>query len=271
MSYAVEVAHLKKSYHGHPVLNGLSFTVKKGEIFALLGTNGAGKTTAFECIEGLRRYDGGTVNITGKPGIQLQSASLPEHIRPMEALRLFAEWKGISPNDPAAALLDIPALGRTIYADLSTGQKRRLHLALALLGDPDLLFLDEPTAGLDVEGRAALHAVLRRLKAQGKTIVLASHDMAEVEGLCDRIAILHHGELVFCGTVAELTAHTGGSTTVSLQTAQGRETFAATDLAAALLTKLTELQRKQIAVLDIQTNRRTLEECFINIAKGAGR
>ena len=139
------------------------------------------------------------------------------------------------------------------------------------MGDPDLLFLDEPTAGLDVEGRAALHAVLRRLKAQGKTIVLASHDMAEVEGLCDRIAILHHGELIFCGAVAELTAHTGGSTTVLLQTAQGRETFAAADLTAALLKKLTELQRKQIAVLDIQTNRRTLEECFINIAKGAGR
>ena len=95
--------------------------------------------------------------------------------------------------------------------------------------------------------------------------------MAEVEGLCDRIAILHHGELVFCGAVAELTAHTGGSTIVSLQTAKGRETFAAADLTAALLAKLTELQRKQIAVLDIQTNRRTLEECFINIAKGAGR
>ena len=101
--------------------------------------------------------------------------------------------------------------------------------------------------------------------------MLASHDMAEVEELCDRIAILHHGEIAFCGTVAELTAHTGGNTTVSLQTVQGSETFAAADLCTALLTKLTELQRKHIAVLDIQTNRCTLEECFINIAKGAGR
>ena len=186
------------------MLRGLTFHVKRGEIFALLGVNGAGKTTALECIEGLRRPDAGDITVDGRMGIQLQSASLPAHIRPMEAVRLFAEWNKAAADPSMLKSLGIPGLNKKPYAALSTGQKRRLHLALSLIGDPDVVFLDEPTAGLDVEGRLSLHDQIRELKARGKTIVLASHDMAEVETLCDRLAILHDGAVAFIGTVPEL-------------------------------------------------------------------
>lgn len=126
--------------------------------------------------------------------------------------------------------LGIGGMKKTQYGALSTGQKRRLHLALALTGRPDVVFLDEPTAGLDVEGRVALHAQIRALQAQGKTIVLASHDMAEVESLCSRIGILNRGELVFLGTVTELTAHIGSRYLVCVRTAQGEERFEADDV-----------------------------------------
>ena len=148
MSYAVKVENLKKSYGDHTVLKGLSFHVKKGEVFALLGGNGAGKTTALECVEGLRRYDSGAIAVNGRVGIQLQSSSLPAHIRPLEAVRLFAEWNRVKADTATLAALGINSFAKKQYLELSTGQKRRLHLALALLGDPELLFLDEPTAGL---------------------------------------------------------------------------------------------------------------------------
>ena len=222
MSCAIRVEGLQKSYAGRAVLKGLTFTVEQGEIFALLGVNGAGKTTALECIEGLRRQDGGSAVVWGKAGIQLQSASLPAHIRPMEAVALFAKWNGTKPDAAMLDALGIGGMKKTQYGALSTGQKRRLHLALALTGRPDVVFLDEPTAGLDVEGRVALHAQIRALQAQGKTIVLASHDMAEVESLCSRIGILNRGELVFLGTVTELTAHIGSRYLVCVRTAVRR-------------------------------------------------
>ena len=193
MKHAIQVDGLVKSYGGHTVLKGLTFHIPKGEIFALLGVNGAGKTTALECIEGLRKYEGGRIEVDGKMGIQLQSASLPSYIRPMEAVRLFAGWNKAHIDGAMLEALGIHDFTKRQYAELSTGQKRRLHLALALISNPDIVFLDEPTAGLDVEGRLSLHGQIRRLKAQGKTILLASHDMAEVESLCDRIAILNDG------------------------------------------------------------------------------
>lgn len=194
MSDAIQISNLQKSYGSHVVLNGLSFCVQQGEIFALLGVNGAGKTTTLECIEGLRRYDGGNIIINGQIGIQLQSASLPEHIKPLEAVKLFAKWNKTSLDKATLDALGIYEFAKKQYFQLSTGQKRRLHLALALTRNPDILFLDEPTAGLDVEGRIALHEQIRQLKASGKTIILASHDMTEVENSCDRLAILSGGE-----------------------------------------------------------------------------
>ena len=265
MSYAVKVENLKKSYGDHTVLKGLSFHVKKGEVFALLGGNGAGKTTALECVEGLRRYDSGAIAVNGRVGIQLQSSSLPAHIRPLEAVRLFAEWNRVKADTATLDALGINSFAKKQYLELSTGQKRRLHLALALLGDPELLFLDEPTAGLDVEGRVSLHSQIRRLKAEGKTILLASHDMAEVESLCDRLAILKDGSLVFCGTAAELTAKSGSRYTISIKTEQGDESFFADNIADAMLDLLEGYRQKGIAVLDIKTDRGTLEQHFMEL------
>ena len=270
MNTAISVAGLEKSYGGRPVLKGLTFQVRQGEIFALLGVNGAGKTTTLECIEGLRHYDGGTITVQGRMGLQLQSASLPGHIKPMEAVRLFAKWNHAAIDQGMLAALGIPELARKQYIELSTGQKRRLHLALALISDPDIIFLDEPTAGLDVEGRVSLHEQIRRLKAQGKTIVLASHDMAEVESLCDRIAILNSGDAAFLGTVQELTAKVGKRYTIRVQTAQGERRLETDEIGDAMLALLEELRQKGIAVQDIQVGHGTLEQDFMEIARGHG-
>lgn len=268
MADALQVKGLKKSYGNIPVLKGVDFSVQQGEIFALLGVNGAGKTTALECIEGLRAYDNGEIKIHGKIGIQLQSASLQAYIKPLEAVNLFSEWNKTKPNTEMLKALGIYELSKKRYADLSTGQKRRLHLALALIGNPDIVFLDEPTAGLDVEARHSLHEQIKQLKRQGKTIILASHDMAEVETLCDRIAILKDGKIAFIGTIEQLTAAVGRQYTVHITTPAGRQSFVTDDLTQTLLEKISEYKDKKIEISDIRTDRGTLEQHFIDIARG---
>jgi len=268
MNYAIQVQNLKKSYGTNNVLKGLDFQVKQGETFAILGVNGAGKTTSLECIEGLRGYDSGQITVNGKVGIQLQSSSLPAQILPMEAVRLFAMWNKVEINHTMLQTLGIDELGKKQYAGMSTGQKRRLHLALALLNDPDIVFLDEPTAGLDVEGRIALHEEICKLKAQGKTVILASHDMAEVESLCDRVAILKDGNIAFVGTPDELIATIGRRCTITVQTEQGEDRFESDNVGDTLLTVLTQYRERDIAVLDIKIDKGTLEEHFINISRG---
>lgn len=267
MSCAIAVEQLKKSYGTHLVLNGLNFQVQKGEVFALLGVNGAGKTTTLECMEQLRAYDSGAIHVDGRMGIQLQSGSLPAHLRPREAIRLFALWNKASIDEAMLRALGIDTFAKQQYGELSTGQKRRLHLALALISDPDIVFLDEPTAGLDVEGRVSLHAEIHKLKARGKTIVLASHDMAEVETLCDRIAILNGGSIVFLGTVEELSATISNRYHISIKTAQGEQCIETDNVAETLLTVLQDYKQKGVAILDIKTDRGTLEQHFIDIAR----
>ena len=266
MKDAIQVRELKKSYGSHMVLKGIDFQIEKGEIFALLGVNGAGKTTALECIEGLRKYDSGAITVNGKMGIQLQSSSLPAHIKPMEAVKLFAKWNKTKIDDAMLDGLGIKEIEKKQYIQLSTGQKRRLHLALALIGNPDVIFLDEPTAGLDVEGRLSLHAQIRKLKSQGKTIVLASHDMAEVETLCDRIAILNSGNIAFCGTASELTDRVGRKYFIHIKTQQGDNTYETDNIEDTLISLLGELKQKKIHVSDIRVDRGTLEQHFIEIA-----
>lgn len=265
MNYAIRVSGLRKSYGSHAVLKGLDFQIEKGEVFSLLGVNGAGKTTSLECIEGLKKYDGGTITVNGKTGIQLQSSSLPAHIRPMEAVRLFAKWNGTKIDDAMLQSLGVGEIEKKQYHQLSTGQKRRLHLALALTGNPDIIFLDEPTAGLDAMGRLSLHGQIRALKAQGKTIVLASHDMAEVEALCDRIAILNHGEIVFCGTAAELTDRVGKKYFIHIKTQDGERTFETDNIEDTLLSLLGGLKQEGTHVLDIRVDRGTLEQHFLEM------
>lgn len=267
MSNAIEVHELKKSYGSNIVLKGLDFQIGRGEVFALLGVNGAGKTTALECIEGLRKYDSGTITVNGKMGIQLQSSSLPAHIKPVEAVKLFAKWNRTNIDYSMLNALGIEEIEKKQYLQLSTGQKRRLHLALALIGNPDIIFLDEPTAGLDVDGRLSLHEQIRKLKSQGKTIVLASHDMAEVETLCDRIAILNNGNISFCGTASELTDMLGKKYIIHVKTQQGDSTFETENIEDTLISLLSELKQKEIHVSDIKVDRGTLEQHFIEMTR----
>ena len=267
MNRAIQVCGLKKSYDSNIVLNGLDFEIEKGETFALLGVNGAGKTTALECIEGLKKYDSGTITVNGKMGIQLQSSSLPAHIKPMEAVRLFAKWNRAKIDFTMLNALGIQEIEKKQYIQLSTGQKRRLHLALALIGNPDIIFLDEPTAGLDTLSRVSLHEQIRKRRSQGKTIVLASHDMAEVENLCDRIAILNNGNIAFCGTATELTDKIGEKYFIHIKTQQGNSTFETDNIEDSLVLLLNDLKQKEIHILDIKVDRGTLEQHFIEMAR----
>jgi ABC-2 type transport system ATP-binding protein len=206
---AIEVEGLRKSYAGREVLRDVAFAVDPGEVFALLGPNGAGKTTTVEILEGYRRADGGSVRVLGvdparagrafraRLGIVLQSAGVYPYLTVREVVELYARYYP-RPREPAAVLA---AVGLEEAADrrvrgLSGGQRRRLDLALALVGDPDLLFLDEPTTGFDPEARRAAWETIRGLQALGKTILLTTHYLDEVEALADRVAVLRGGRVI---------------------------------------------------------------------------
>ena len=281
----IRVSNLKKQYGNNVVLKGISFEVQEGTIFALLGTNGAGKTTTLECMEGIRKHNGGEIFIDGKIGVQLQSSSLPECIKCYEALNLFAKWNNTVTNMNLVSSLGLETIMKKQYKELSTGQKRRLHLALAMTGDPDVIFLDEPTAGLDVEGRVSLHEEIRKLRAEGKTIIMASHDMAEVEALCDRLAILKDGEIAFIGTSNELVSQMKNIYKIQLKLSaalmksddsicsykgevQGYYMFESNKIDDGLLELLTLAKNQNITVYDLKVEHASLEECFIDIAKG---
>lgn len=284
MNFAIKVENLTKSYGQNTVIKDISFEVKKGEVFALLGTNGAGKTTTLECMEGLRKYDSGKISVDGSFGVQLQSSSLPPNIKAMEAFILFCKWNKSKTDLSVFESLGLSEIKNKQYCQMSTGQKRRLHLALALIGSPDIIFLDEPTAGLDVEGRAALHEQIRKLKRSGKTIILASHDMAEVESLCDKIAILKDRKMAFIGTASELTTQIHSRKRVQVKTGEplGKSDFvhstyegnkndyhifATTNISESLIELLAFLKSSSNPVLDIRMIHQSLEESFLGIAK----
>lgn len=210
---AINVRHLRKVYPGDVGALDISFRVSEGEIFGLLGPNGSGKTTAVECIGGLRVRDGGDVDVLGYDpaddqtamrevvGIQPQESLLPDKIRVVEALDLFAQFY----RDPADAGMLLTRLGLDEVRDsyfhrLSGGQKQRLSVALALIGQPRLAILDELTTGLDPRARRAVWEVLRELRDRGTTILLVSHFMDEAQHLCDRVAVIDHGRVVALDT-----------------------------------------------------------------------
>lgn len=278
MEVAIQIENLIKSYGSNTVIKDISFSVNRGEIFALLGVNGAGKTTTLECIEGIRKYNSGNIVINGNVGVQLQSSSLPANIRAIEAYQLFCRWNKVKVNLDLFNVFELAQLKNKQYKEMSTGQKRRLHLALALISYPDIIFLDEPTAGLDVEGRVSLHTEIRKLKAQGKTIIMASHDMAEVESLCDRIAILKDGKIAFTGTTTELTSEIGAQCRIyikaerPLQNAdyeKGYSIFTCDNIENTLLELLEICKQTQNIVYDIKIERATLEQRFMDIAREA--
>ncbi len=224
----VEVTNLAKRYGGRTVVDRISFSVSEGEIFGLLGPNGAGKTTTLECLEGLRRPDGGDLRILGTDpvrepsrllnliGVQLQSSALPPTIRVDEAMKFFCAYHRVVPRFDLLERLGLSEKMKSRYQALSTGQQRRLSLALAIAHRPPVVFLDEPTAGLDVATRAELHRLMAELRQRGTTLVLSSHDMAEVEEMADRVAILLGGRIAATGSPRELTATGSGLTKISV-------------------------------------------------------
>ena len=222
MSSVVEVQELRKTYGSLVAVDSISFEVKQGEIFGMVGPNGAGKTTTIECIEGLRRPDGGSVRVlnldpcaqqqtlAGRIGIQLQESGLPPRLRVGEALDLFASFAGRPAN--ADELLNSVGLAKkrtTASSKLSGGEKQRLFVALALINRPDIVFFDELTTGLDPQGRRAMWDLVRQIRDQGCTVFLTTHFMEEAERLCDRVLIIDHGRIVALDTPEALIASLG--------------------------------------------------------------
>lgn len=163
--------------------------------------------------------------------------------------------------------LNIKEIRTKQYWQLSTGQKRRLVIAISLVGDPDIIFLDEPTAALDVEGKEALHNLMRHLKEQGKTIVLTSHDMSEVEDLCDRIAVLNNGQIIFCGRQDQLKDKIGRKYLINIKTDKGSRMLETDDIADTLFEVLTQLKREKLQIIDIKIDRGNLQQDFIEMTR----
>ncbi len=227
----VEVEGLRKSYGAVHAVDGISFEVDHGEIFGVVGPNGAGKTTTIECLEGMRVPDGGQVRVLGldpqrggpafreRIGAQLQQSALPARLRVGEAMRLFASF--YSHPLPIGGLLEELGLSdRTgaAFADLSGGQKQRLSIALALVGDPELVFLDELTTGLDPQARHATWDLVSGIRAKGKTVFLTTHYMEEAERLCDRVMIIDHGRIVALDTPDSLVRDLGAEQRIAFDT-----------------------------------------------------
>lgn len=263
----IKVSHVSQSYGSYQVLNDISFEVYKGEILGLLGMNGAGKTTTLECLEGFLKYEG-NISIDGQIAIQSQNESLPAYMKVSEAITLFSKWKKASLEPQLLKALDLLSIMNKQYQQLSTGQKRRLHLALTLIGQPDILILDEPTAGLDVAGRFALHQIIRQLQKKGVTIVIASHDMNEVESLCQRIGILKQGKMVFLGTLEDFTLYMGKCYRIKVITQEGENLYTTQDVRQTLSQILDSYQKQNLEILDMNVSRGTLEQHFISMAGG---
>jgi ABC-2 type transport system ATP-binding protein len=227
----IQVSHIRKSYGATAAVSDVSFDVSEGEVFGLIGPNGAGKTTTMECVEGVRRPDAGRISIMGldpfrdvyqvqnRIGVQLQQAQLQKRIKVWEAVDLWASLypKPLNGN----RLLEQLGLGdkrNAWFMTLSGGQKQRLFIALALINDPEVVFLDELTTGLDPQSRRAIWDLVRGIRDRGKTVFLTTHLMEEAERLCDRVAIIEHGKIIDIGSPAELVRRHCPARTVVLET-----------------------------------------------------
>ncbi len=300
MSAHVIVRDLRKSYGRVEAVRGVSFAIEPGEIFGLLGPNGAGKTTTVECLVGLREPDAGEIEVCGvdarrdpqgvkeKIGVALQTTSLQDKITPREALQLFGSfYRGrVAPEE----LIERFALTEKADApvdSLSGGQRQRLALALAFVNRPQLVFLDEPTTGLDPQARRELLATIARMRVDGFTVLLTTHHLDEAEGLCDRVAIIDRGRIVATGRPRELIAQSSAWQSVTLVTStpldpkklaalpgvsalagEGTEARFQTSHATATLAALTALLTEQRAeVVELQVKKASLEDVFLRLTR----
>ena len=299
---AVLVERLQKRYGDTVAVADVRFEAGVGEIFGVLGPNGAGKTTTLECLEGLREPDAGRLEVLGVDvvadpaaarrllGVQLQVAGLPPTMRVGEAMGFFCAYRGVAPRHDLLERFGLTDKLQATYASLSGGQQRRLVLALALVHSPPVLVLDEPTSGLDVPARVELHQIMRELRSTGTTILLATHDMAEAETLCDRVAIVLRGRTVAVASPDELTATGTGLSTVSVRTTEGSladlgETlpgvqqhitdgeysrWLSDDPAATVSAVLGALEHRADELVDLRVQRPSLEERFLELTRQDG-
>src|SRR5208282_3033996 len=232
-SAVVRVEGLRKRYGDLEALRGISFEIKVGEVFGLLGPNGAGKTTTIEILEGLRRPDGGMVTVCGmdpgreptalkeRIGAQLQATVLPDKIRVEEALALYASFYLQSASlEMLLERFGLAEKRRAFFEKLSGGQKQRLALALAMVNNPELVLLDEPTVGLDAQLRRDIYALIERFREERRTTLLTTHYIEEAERLCDRVAIIDHGQVIALGTPRELVQRSGKGARIEVSLAK---------------------------------------------------
>jgi ABC-2 type transport system ATP-binding protein len=277
---AVTVNGLRKSYNGLEAVRGVSFEIEAGEVFGLLGPNGAGKTTTVEILEGYRHRDAGQVTVLGadpehaseswreRIGIVLQSSAMYLNLSVREHVALFAGYYA-APRD-VDDVIDLVGLAEKRLdrvKTLSGGQKRRLDLALGLIGDPEILFLDEPTTGFDPAARRAAWDMIRSLRELGKTVLLTTHYLDEAEQLADRVAVLRQGEVVALGTPRELTSRALG--TEIRYRRDGREVVVETQEPTKTLHELTGDALAEGAELDgLQVRRPSLEDIYLELTGG---
>ena len=229
----IEVENLYKSYGPVEAVRGVSFAVEEGEVFGLLGPNGAGKTSTVEILEGLRVADRGVIRVCGldpqesgdqfkeRIGAILQLTNLPDKLRVEEAIEFFGElYRKHADTDELLRRFQLEEKRTAFYKDLSGGQKQRLALAMALVNDPSVVFLDEPTAGLDPQVRREIYGIIENLKQQKKTVLITTHYIEEAERLCDRVAIVDSGKVIALGTPRELKQRSAGSTRIEIRLAK---------------------------------------------------
>jgi ABC-2 type transport system ATP-binding protein len=295
-SHVIQVAALRKSYGRMVAVDDVSFDVQAGEIFGLIGPNGAGKTTTLECVEGLRTADRGTISVLGLDprrdaralqahiGVQLQEAQLQKRITVREAAAFWAALYGAgAAGDRLIEQLGLREKRNAWFMTLSGGQKQRLFIALALINDPDVVFLDELTTGLDPQARRAIWDLVRGIRQRGKTVLLTTHLMEEAERLCDRVAIIDHGRIVDIGAPVELVRRHCPDRAVVVATdhVPSAEIFRASQIDSAtwnggqvtirgrgedLVTQVIQcLAEHRVRVTDFRTEAPTLEDVFLRL------